>query len=167
MLLAFFFTLTGCWKQIICLPYLSVYPSQSHSIPLSIHMYTHPSPSFSLLSIHPSVYLLICVHLLPLLLHPFLWLFLVFDIFLQDFAREGIGLAERNQLTQVLYDELMTAILRVIGKLDFSAISKEGEVWFFVTLASFLFFFPLLFCGLHLLFFLSLFVFCFCCQLFL
>ena len=104
-------------------------------------MYSHPSPSFSLLSIHLSVYLLICVHLLPLLLHPFLWLFLVFDIFLQDFAREGIGLAERHQLTQVLYDELMTAILRVIGKLDFSAISKEGEVWFFCypCIISFLF----------------------------
>ena len=57
------------------------------------------------------------------------------DIVLQDFAREGIGLAERHQLTQALYDELMTAILRVIAKLDLTAISKGGEV-FFCVLAS-------------------------------
>lgn len=47
--------------------------------------------------------------------------------------REGIGPKERHQFTLALYDELMTAILRVIGKLDFTAISQEDEVMFVLT----------------------------------
>ncbi|XP_076445486.1 DNA-dependent protein kinase catalytic subunit-like [Babylonia areolata] len=56
-----------------------------------------------------------------------LWGGLLESAKVKDLVKEGIGLEERDQFTKALYDELMTAVLRVIGKLDFTAISKGGE----------------------------------------
>ncbi|KAL8588519.1 hypothetical protein ACOMHN_043868 [Nucella lapillus] len=56
-----------------------------------------------------------------------LWSGLLESAKVKDLVREGIGLDERHQFTHALYDELMAAVLRVIGKLDFTAIAKDAE----------------------------------------
>ncbi|BFZ03143.1 hypothetical protein BsWGS_06182 [Bradybaena similaris] len=50
-----------------------------------------------------------------------LWSKLLESCQMRDLAAENFTLAERKHLTEILYNELMTAILKVLSKLDFEA----------------------------------------------
>ncbi|XP_041364232.1 DNA-dependent protein kinase catalytic subunit-like [Gigantopelta aegis] len=56
-----------------------------------------------------------------------LWAGILDSAKIKDFAALDISIAERHKLTEALYDELLTAILKIITKLDLTSTSEESN----------------------------------------